>query len=77
MFFVFPARQSLEACNLKCVERNNRLVLNKQFVSGNRLSQIILHLELPYCTSMHALIENLITTATDGLGVIHRGVGVA
>ena len=65
MFFVFPARQSLEAGNLKRVERNNRLVLNKQFISCNRLSQIILHLELLYCPNMHALIEYLITAATE------------
>src|SRR5882724_2123199 len=72
-----PAHQRLKPGETATFERNDRLIINEEFVALDRQSQITLQPQTRDGPGMHSLVEHLVSGFAVFLCTIHRRVCVA
>ena len=74
---VVPARQRLEAGDPARGQLEQRLVGDRQLAGGERAAQVALQPHAVRHLGVQRAVEQRVARLAGGLGLVHRGVGVA
>src|SRR5688500_10910017 len=71
------AHKRFESDLRPALERNNRLILDKQLIAFAGVTQVRFHLQTAHRLAVHVAPKHFVTRLAERLRMMHRGLGVA